>query len=57
MPSDRLERRLSALETTTRPAKPVRSVILAEHDPAPDDPDVFVIRLVGVKPRPRADGE
>ena len=57
MPSDRLDRRLSALETTAQPARPIRSVILAEHDPAPDDPDVFVIRLIGVKPAPRADGE
>ncbi len=57
MPSDRLERRLSALETTAQPARLIRSVILAEHDPAPDDPDVFVIRLVGVKPAPKADGE
>ena len=57
MARDRLDRRLSALETTAQPARPIRSVILAEHDPAPDDPDVFVIRLIGVKPAPRADGE
>lgn len=49
----RLNDRLERLEDVTTPAKLVRSVILAEHDPAPDDPDVIVIRLVGVKPDPR----
>jgi len=48
--NDRLER----LEDVTTPPKPIQSVILTEHDPAPEDPDVFVIRLVGVKPAPRA---
>jgi hypothetical protein len=55
MPSDRIDRRLVALEAAAQPAHPVRCVILTEHDPDPDDPDVFVVRIVGVKPAPRPD--
>jgi hypothetical protein len=50
-----MDRRLSALEAAAQPARPVRCVILTEHDSDPDDPDVFVVRLVGVKPTPRPD--
>lgn len=52
----RLNDRIERLEEKTAPARALRSVILREHDPDPDDPDVFVVRLVGVKPAPRAEG-
>lgn len=53
-----MNRRLSRLEEAKRPAPgPTRVILHCEGQPEPDadpnDPDVLIIQLVGVKPQPR----
>lgn len=50
----RLQYRIERLEQVASPPPPLRVVLLTEQDTAPDDTDVFVIRLVGKKPGPRS---
>lgn len=48
----RLQYRIERLEQVASPPPPLRVVLLTEQDTAPDDTDVFVIRLVGKKRTP-----
>jgi hypothetical protein len=54
-PLDRRVAKLAAVEAV-RAWRPKRVILLNEHEPSPadpDDPDVIIVRLIGVKPEPR----